>query len=125
MRHSTSHLVLLAAAFLVVLQDVVPHVVLRVDEQLLRVSLLFPPLDPHDEQQDHGCERSRTVSSVCTHGRACAYVCTGVNVHARPGVLWAYDGWMRVGSVFVCVCICIHCVHDIFTCVSACVHMCA
>lgn len=50
-----SHLVLLAATLLIVLEDVVTHVVLGVNEQLLCVSLLLPPLHPQDEQQDHGC----------------------------------------------------------------------
>lgn len=31
----------------------VPHVILRVDEQLLCVPLLFSPLHPHNEQQNH------------------------------------------------------------------------
>lgn len=46
-----AHLVFLSSAFLVVLQDVVPDVVLRVDEQLLGLPLFVAPLHPHHEQQ--------------------------------------------------------------------------
>ena len=59
------HLVLLAAPFLVVLEDVVPHIVLGVNEQLLGVPLLLPPLHPHDEEQDHGCGMGCCEQVVC------------------------------------------------------------
>lgn len=55
----SSHLILLSTSLLVVLEDVVPDVVLGVDEELLGVALLLPPLHPHHEQQDHGCKGSR------------------------------------------------------------------
>ena len=53
------YLVLLAAALLVVLQDVVPDVVLGVDQQLLGLPLLVAPLHPHHEQQHQDYGRGR------------------------------------------------------------------
>lgn len=49
------HLILLSTSLFIILEDVVPDVVLGVDEQLLGVPLLLPSLHPHHEEQDHGC----------------------------------------------------------------------
>lgn len=56
------YLVLLSAPLLVVLQDVVPNVVLGVDQQRLGLALLLSPLHPHHKQQDHACANRTQVN---------------------------------------------------------------
>lgn len=56
----SSHLILLSTSLLIILEDVVPDVVLGVDEELFGVPLLLPALHPHHEQQDHGCNRGES-----------------------------------------------------------------
>lgn len=51
----SSHLIFLSTSLFVVLEDVVPDVVLGVDEELLGVALLLPALHPHHKEQNHGC----------------------------------------------------------------------
>lgn len=46
-----TYLVLLSTSFFVVLEDVVPHIILWVDEKLLGLPLLVTAFHPHDEQQ--------------------------------------------------------------------------
>lgn len=51
-----SHLIFFSTSLFVVLQDVVPHVILGVDQELLGVALLLPAFHPHHEEQHHGCK---------------------------------------------------------------------
>ena len=60
-----AHLVLLAPSLLVVFQDVISDVVLRVDEKLLGVPLLFSALHPHHEQK-HQTWRTQPPCSAST-----------------------------------------------------------
>ena len=63
-----SHLVLLPPALLVVLQDVVPDVVLGVDEQLLGLPLPLSALHPHHEQQHHACHATHNTTRPSLRG---------------------------------------------------------
>lgn len=67
----SSHLIFFSTALLVVLQDVVPHVILGVNEELLGVTLLLPAFHPHHKEQHHGCE-SRGGRLAVLHGRVMA-----------------------------------------------------
>lgn len=58
-----SHLIFLSATFFVVLEDVVSHVVLGVDEELLGLALLVTALHPHHEQQHENWRTDRFFMS--------------------------------------------------------------
>lgn len=51
------YLILLSASLLVIFEDVVSDVVLGVNEELLCLALLIPPLYPHHKQQHQHCKR--------------------------------------------------------------------
>lgn len=120
------HLVLLAATLLVVLEDVVTHVVLGVDEQLLRVALLLPPPHPQDKEQDQGCgggaRRERavraSVGAPCAQARAWA-------ARASVGARRARVHSVNLGVPRACVSMCARRV-DTHVCVSvqACAYLC-
>lgn len=46
-----SYLILLSSTFLIVLENVVSHVVLGIDEKLLGLPFLIATLHPHHKQQ--------------------------------------------------------------------------
>lgn len=54
------YLVLLSTSLLVIFEDVVSDVILRVNEELLGLTLLIPPLHPHHKQQHQHCRTSVT-----------------------------------------------------------------
>lgn len=60
-----SHLVLFSPSLFIVFQDVVPDIILGVNEQLFGVPLLLSALDPHHKQQDHACEDTHTCTKKC------------------------------------------------------------
>lgn len=120
------HLVFLAAAFLIVLEDVVTHIILRVDEKLLCMALLLPPLHPPDEQQDHGCgvwgRHEQGCVCMCDMCTCVSMLCTCVH--------WDEYGWaVHCESMHIAAC-CVHAVHVhmwICMCLHAqpCTHVCA
>lgn len=57
---SQQYLVLLSASLLIVLQDVVSDIVLRVNQQRLRLPLFLSTLHPHHKQQNHACKKTNS-----------------------------------------------------------------
>lgn len=49
--HHDSYLILFSSTFLVVLENVVSHVVLGINEELLGLALFIAALHPHNKQQ--------------------------------------------------------------------------
>lgn len=49
------YLILLSASLLIIFEDVVSNIVLWVDEKLLGLALLIPPLHPHHKQKHQHC----------------------------------------------------------------------
>lgn len=46
-----SYLILLSAAFLIILEDVVSHIILWIDEELLGLTFFIAALHPHHKHQ--------------------------------------------------------------------------
>ena len=58
------YLIFLSASLFVIFEDVVSDVVLWVDEELLGLTLLIPPLYPHHKQQHKHCRMKEDEDAV-------------------------------------------------------------
>lgn len=93
------HLVFFSTSFLIILQNVISNVVLRVNEKLLCVALLFSTLHPDNEEQYHCCKenRERDMSerewSTVSHGLASAAKRTALKARLAFSLEMMHCNW--------------------------------